>query len=68
MDERLASIVKDLRAEESRWDAILELKLLQSKKYVDPLIRLLSDKDWVIRWCIAEKLGEMSEQIGRAHV
>ncbi|MFT5171018.1 MAG: HEAT repeat protein [Candidatus Marinamargulisbacteria bacterium] len=59
MAKPLADIIVQLRDEDTRWDAILELKLLQSEKYITPLIGLLSDKDWVVRWCVAEKLGEM---------
>ncbi|NDC82289.1 HEAT repeat domain-containing protein [bacterium] len=59
LDQRLNQIVKLFRAEETRWDAILELKLLNDSNLVAQMVRLLDDKDWVVRWAIAEKLGEM---------
>jgi HEAT repeat protein len=57
----LELIVDHLRHEETRWDAILELKLFQDKKEIPTLISLLKDSDWVIRWCIAEKLGDLGD-------
>ncbi len=59
----LEIIVEHLRHEETRWDAILELKLFQDKKEIPTLIALLKDPDWVIRWCIAEKLGDLADPI-----
>ena len=61
MAKPLQDIISDLRQEETRWDAILELKLLTNDSYVEPLINLLNDDNWVIRWCVAEKLGEMGD-------
>jgi HEAT repeat protein len=59
--EKLNSIIKKIRNEESRWDSILELKVYDATDKVDFLIRYLHDKDWIIRWCIAEKLGEVKD-------
>jgi HEAT repeat protein len=59
LELQLNHIVKMLRVENTRWDAILELKLLNDPELVVPLVRLLEDRDWVVRWCVAEKLGEM---------
>ncbi|NBV41925.1 HEAT repeat domain-containing protein, partial [bacterium] len=59
LEAQISHIVKQLRSEETRWDAILELKLLNDPQMVVPLIRLLEDRDWVVRWCVAEKLGEL---------
>jgi hypothetical protein len=56
----LDEIVEKLRNEDSRWDAILELKLLTDPKWIDPLTKLASDSDWVVRWCVAEKLGDLN--------
>jgi HEAT repeat protein len=56
----LDEIVEKLRNEDSRWDAILELKLLTDPKWIDPLTELASDSDWVVRWCVAEKLGDLN--------
>jgi hypothetical protein len=61
MNARLAGIIEKLRHEETRWDAILELKLLQDKTIVSDLQAMLLDEDWVIRWCVAEKLGDIGD-------
>ena len=55
------SIIERLRDEESRWDAILELKLIHEPEWVTQLIELLDDHDWVIRWCVAETLGDLGD-------
>ncbi len=55
----LENIVKRLKNEETRWDAILQLKVIKDHAWVDDLVKLLSNEDWVIRWCVAEKLGEL---------
>jgi len=62
MDKNLlADIIQRLKVEESRWDAILQLKTLNDREWVPIFIELLYDDDWVVRWCISEKLGEMSD-------
>lgn len=58
---QLRQIVERLKKEETRWDAILQLKIIEDPKWIDPMINLLSDQDWVIRWCIAEKLGDLRD-------
>jgi HEAT repeat protein len=55
----LENIVSRLQNEETRWDAILQLKVIKDHTWVDDLVKLLSHDDWVIRWCVAEKLGEL---------
>ncbi len=55
----LENIVKRLKNEETRWDAILQLKVIKDHAWVDDLVKLLANDDWVIRWCVAEKLGEL---------
>lgn len=57
-NNNLNNIIEKLRNDETRWDAILELKLIQNPKDVSILINLLSDQDWVVRWAVAEKLGD----------
>jgi HEAT repeat protein len=57
----LKAIIEKLRVEETRWDAILDLKLLQMPKMVTALVPYLEDPEWVIRWCIAEKLGDLMD-------
>ena len=59
MDKTLEDIVKRLKQEDTRWDAILQLKVLQDHAWVDALVKLLHDDDWVVRWCVAEKLGDL---------
>lgn len=61
MDAALKEIVQKLKKEETRWDAILQLKVLKDARWVSQLIPLLADEDWVIRWCIAEKLGDFHD-------
>jgi hypothetical protein len=57
--DKLKDIISRIRQEETRWDAILELKLINDPEVVDQLLALLGDRDWVVRWCVAEKLGDM---------
>jgi HEAT repeat protein len=57
--EDLNQIIQQLRQEETRWEAILALKLLNGTSYLDALINLLQDENWIIRWCVSEKLGDI---------
>lgn len=57
----LKAIIEKLRLEETRWDAILDLKLFEIPKMVAALTPYLADPEWVIRWCIAEKLGDLKD-------
>ena len=50
-----------LRNSEDRWEAILELKMSHNKEWEPQLITFLKDSDWVVRWCVAEKLGDLGE-------
>ena len=59
--QTLKAIIEKLRVEETRWDAILDLKLLDMPKMVPALASYLRDPEWVIRWCIAEKLGDLQD-------
>lgn len=61
VSSQLDEIILKLRKESTRWDAILELKMLKDPAFVPPLILLLKDQDWVIRWSVAEKLGDMRD-------
>ena len=58
---QLKAIIDKLRVEDTRWDAILDLKLFEMPKMVAALSPYLADPEWVIRWCIAEKLGELKD-------
>ena len=60
MSQSLIIIIDKLRNETTRWDGILELKLLQGD-HVETLIQYLKDPDWVVRWCISEKLGDIRD-------
>jgi HEAT repeat protein len=61
ISSQLDAIIVKLRKESTRWDAILELKLLKDPAFIPPLIALLKDSDWVVRWSVAEKLGDMKD-------
>ncbi|RAP37695.1 hypothetical protein DID80_03780 [Candidatus Marinamargulisbacteria bacterium SCGC AAA071-K20] len=61
ISSKLDAIILKLRKESTRWDAILELKLLKDPAFIPPLIMLLKDRDWVVRWSVAEKLGDMKD-------
>ncbi len=54
-------IVEKLRNEDDRWEAIIELKIKGNVLWVPALIPLLKDKDWIIRWAVAEKLGDLRD-------
>jgi HEAT repeat protein len=58
--EQLENIISKLKDESTRWDAILELKIFDASKHIFYLINLLNDSDWIIRWCVAEKLGDIN--------
>lgn len=62
MNHELHSIIERLRKEDSRWDAILELKMGMDPEWVLPLIELLKDPAWVVRWSVAEKLGDFQDE------
>ncbi|MFC1770604.1 HEAT repeat domain-containing protein [Candidatus Margulisiibacteriota bacterium] len=57
--QALENIINRLRSEENRWDAILELKLFDATDYVFYFINLLTDKNWLVRWCSIEKLADI---------
>jgi len=57
----LKDILNRLRHSDHRWEAILELKMSDNPEWERALINLLQDDDWVIRWCVAEKLGDLGQ-------
>jgi HEAT repeat protein len=57
-----SELLDRIRNEDTRWDAILALKLNTDPAWVEPLIASLQDPDWVIRWCCAEKLGDFKSE------
>ena len=61
IQQKLEEITAKLRNEDERWDGILELKMLHGAGLLMPLIELLDDENWIIRWCVTEKLGEMHQ-------
>ena len=61
ISSQLDAIIVKLRKESTRWDAILEIKMLKDDIFIPPLIKLLKDQDWVVRWAVAEKLGDMKD-------
>ena len=54
-------IIRRLRNEDSRWEGILDLKMAPCENDVDALIRLLKDPDWIVRWSVSEKLGDIGD-------
>ncbi len=57
----LPQILSRLRNEATRWDAILELKVLRTPDLAGDLIPLLRDQEWFVRWAVAEKLGDLGD-------
>ena len=57
--EALQSILVQLKDEDTRWEGIFELKSLDYPTLGEELVVLLNEPEWVIRWCVAEKLGDM---------
>jgi len=55
----LDDLIHKLRDEKTRWEAILNLKMSTDKTWAEKIVPHLSDKDWVVRWAVAEKLGDM---------
>ncbi|MGE4170447.1 MAG: HEAT repeat domain-containing protein [Candidatus Margulisiibacteriota bacterium] len=63
MDHSLPVLFDRLRKEETRWDAILELKMMHFPGIAKALVHSLRDPDWVVRWAVAEKLGDLQDPI-----
>jgi|GEM_PF-3657461 len=61
MKERIIEIINHLQSEETRWDAILELKLVSDPSAIKLLIPFLKNENWVIRWCVTEKLADFKK-------
>lgn len=54
------NIITRLMQEDQRWSAVLELKVsVIDPKVVPLLVEHLKNPDWVVRWTIAEKLGDL---------
>ena len=51
-------IIKNIDDETSRWDAILDLKVLNDSKYLSDFITASYHKNWIVRWVIVEKLAQ----------
>lgn len=63
----MADWVTPLRADDTRWDAMLALKL-SSQPDVVALIHAVDDPDWMVRWCVADKLGDMGNPTAIPHL
>ena len=61
MAGNLEGLIQNLRSEETRWDAIVELRALKDSAVVPELLPHLKDPEWVVRWIIAEKLGDFND-------
>lgn len=61
--KQLLHIINQIQNEETRWDGILALKLFDEPNVVQDFISLLQHENWVIRWCIAEKLGDLKHPL-----
>ncbi len=59
--EKLAEIIDQLRNEDTRWDAIVKLRDMDFSNSISVLTPYLKDRDWVVRWIIAEKCGEWGD-------
>ncbi len=56
---QIEKVIFHLRQEPTRWEAIIEIKRISDPEAVPYFVDYLNDGDWVVRWCVAEKLGEM---------
>ena len=66
--EKLSQIMVLLHDEDSRWEGIMELKGLDYPGLGDDLVSLLGHSEWIIRWCVAEKLGDMELKTASAEL
>ena len=57
----IESLPIDNIPDQESWEAIIKLKLLNSQEIRDILLQKLTHENWLVRWCIAEKLGELSD-------
>ena len=64
----LTDIINKLDQEDTRWDAIVDLRELSHPKLAETLIPYLKSENWVIRWCIAEKLGLLGNKLAIPHL
>jgi HEAT repeat protein len=60
--DHLLQLIKQLKNQETRWEAMLELKLIKDTDEIRFLLRFLKDEDWSIRWIILEKIGELKDR------
>ncbi len=68
-DKKLTDIIQRLTQEENRWSAVLELKVhIHHPKWIPELITYLSHPDWVVRWTVAEKLGDLRSEAALTHL
>ena len=57
----LNALIMRLRDEDQRWEAILELKVIEGEALSERLIPYLDDSEWIVRWCLTEKLGDLKD-------
>ncbi|NDD66120.1 HEAT repeat domain-containing protein [bacterium] len=56
-----------MRDDRTRWDAMLALNV-SSQPDVMALIHAVDDPDWMVRWCVADKLGSMGNPTAIPHL
>lgn len=56
-----------MRDDHTRWDAMLALKV-SSQLDVVSLIHAVDDPDWMVRWGVADKLGDMGNPTAIPHL
>lgn len=67
--KQLDEIISRLMQEDQRWSAVLELKVsVTDPKWVPALVTHLDNKDWVVRWTVAEKLGDLKSPEALPHL
>lgn len=58
----LDNIIDKLRNEDTRWEALLDLKVSHDKMWLPHLHHYLADENWIVRWSVAEKLGDIGDK------
>ena len=61
MPDTLGRIIEKIQGEESCWDGMLEMKLYKDRSSVPELLEYIYDESWLVRMCVAEKLGEFRD-------
>ncbi len=64
----IQGLIDRIRDPNTRWDAIIELKLRQNLDDIVGLLKAVDDADWMVRWCVAEKLGELGNPTAIPHL